>query len=80
MEWKSSGEHIGRCGVRQVSTGVKTNGEGACGNALLIVWSGGYGECNAEGKKERSENKNLKTSDSVTSQRETNPKVDTQGK
>lgn len=28
MEWKSSAEHIGRCGIRQVSTRVKTNGEG----------------------------------------------------
>lgn len=43
-------EHVGRRGVCQVSTGMKTNGEGTCRNALLIVWSGRYSECNVKEK------------------------------
>lgn len=47
-KWKSSARHVSRRGVRQVSTGMKTNDEGACGNALLIVWSGGCREFNVQ--------------------------------
>lgn len=43
-EWKSSAEHVSRRGVHQVSSGMKTNDGSACGNALLIVWSGGCWE------------------------------------
>ncbi len=49
-KWKSSAGHVSRRGVRQVSTGMKTNDEGTCGNALLIVWSGGRCEFNVKEK------------------------------
>lgn len=47
-KWKSSAGRVSRRGVRQVSTAMKSNDEGACGNALLIVWRKGCCECNAE--------------------------------
>lgn len=43
-KWKSSAGHVSRRGVRQVSTGRKTNDDGASGNVLLIGWSGGCWE------------------------------------
>lgn len=36
-KWKSSAGQLSRRGVRQVSTGRRTNDEGACGNASLII-------------------------------------------
>lgn len=49
-KWKSSAGHVSRRGVLQVSTGVKTNDEGACGNTLLIVWRGRRYEFNIKEK------------------------------